>query len=334
MSSRAPFSIALALWLSAIPAPAQQWIIEDPGQGPVPLAAGAVEAHELSGLAWMRAGEYAAVSDDGGRLFALRIDVDPASGVIAAARVDASAALTGSSDLEAVVSGPDGATVLVADEIGPAVREYPIGGGAALRAARLPEVFTTARHNLGFEALARDPAGDLWTANEEALAADGPTSSAGRGTWVRLLRLNAALEPTGQWAYLTDPIVGAAVLPDRGTGVTELVALPDGTLIALERSFGSEGLRIRLYELDRSGATEVSAAPNLSTAEVTPVRKRLLWEYRNPRHNFEGAALGPVLADGSRSLILISDDGHQLEQALYALRLRLRSQRAGERARS
>jgi hypothetical protein len=33
-------------------------------------------------------------------------------------------------------------------------------------------------------------------------------------------------------------------------------------------------------------------------------------------------AVGPPLADGSRSLILVSDDGHRLEQALYPLRLR------------
>ena len=46
------------------------------------------------------------------------------------------------------------------------------------------------------------------------------------------------------------------------------------------------------------------------------------------RDNFEGTALGPPLADGSRSLVLICDDGHDLHQALYPLRLRQASRPA------
>jgi hypothetical protein len=143
-----------------------------------------------------------------------------------------------------------------------------------------------------------------------------------QGTMVRLLRLDGDLRPTGQWAYRTDPVAGAKVLSDRGTGLSELAALPDGRLLALERSFGSEGLRIRLYAVDVSGATEVSALPALADADVVPASKQLLWQRTALRDNFEGMAIGPPLADGSRSLLLVSDDGHNLSQALYPLRLR------------
>lgn len=37
--------------------------------------------------------------------------------------------------------------------------------------------------------------------------------------------------------------------------------------------------------------------------------------------NFEGLALGPTLANGDRSLLLVSDDGAGFDQSLYALRL-------------
>ena len=107
----------------------------------------------------------------------------------------------------------------------------------------------------------------------------------------------------------------------RGTGLSDLVALPDGRLLALERSLGIGGLRIRLYELDLSGADDVSRTASLAGARIHPVRKHLLWERRSLSDNIEGAALGPPLGDGSRSLLLISDDGHGLAQALYPLRL-------------
>ncbi|MBX3027406.1 esterase-like activity of phytase family protein [bacterium] len=319
-----PLAPGLALFLLAAPAAAQRWAIDDPGQGPVPLAAGSPGARELSGLAWAGGDRFAAVSDDDGRLYWLRIAVDPATGRIGAAEAVAALPLPTSRDLEGIALTPDGQSVVVSDEVGPAVREYRLADGAWQRTATLPPVFASLRNNLGLESLARDPSGQYWTANEEALTVDGPTSSAGQGTLVRLLRLDADLRPTGQWAYRTDPIAGAAVLADRGTGLSELAALPDGRLLALERSLGSEGLRIRLYELDLAGATEVSGISALAGADVVPVAKTLLWQRTAPNQNFEGMAVGPTLADGSHSLILVSDDGHRLAQALYPLRIRRR----------
>ena len=313
---------AVAAALLASPALAQRWAIDDPGQGPVKLAAGAAGADELSGISWAGGDRYAAVSDDDGRLFWLRIAVDPADGRIASSSVESGQVLANSTDLEGVALTPDGKSVAVSDEVGPSVREYRLPDGQLLRTATVPLVFKTQRYNLGFEALTRDASGNLWTANEEALKADGPTSTEQKGTMVRLLRFDKDLQPSGQWAYLTDPVAGAQVLSDRGTGLSDLAALPDGRLIALERSFGSLGLRIRLYEVDLDGATEVSKLLQLADANVVPARKHLLWERGFLTDNFEGLAIGPTLTDGSRSVILVSDDGHNLTQALYPLRLR------------
>lgn len=321
---RRPGALGLALCLLAAPAAAQHWAIDDPGQGPVRLAAGSPGARELSGLAWAGGDRFAAVSDDDGRLYWLRIAVDPASGRIDGADAVSDLPLAMSRDLEGIALTPDGRSVVVSDEVGPAVREYRLADGALQRTAALPPVFASLRNNLGLEALARDPSGHYWTANEEALEVDGPVSSPSQGTLVRLLRFDADLRPTGQWAYRTDPIAGGAVLSDRGTGLSELAALPDGRLIALERSLGSEGLRIRLYELEIGGATEVSRLAALAGADVVPVAKTLLWQRTAPDANFEGMAVGPTLADGSHSLILVSDDGHRLAQALYPLRIRRR----------
>jgi len=217
---------------------------------------------------------------------------------------------------------PGGKSVVVTDEVGPFIREYSLPDGQLLRAAEIPPVFATQRLNLSVEALTRDESGQFWTANEEALKADGPTSTAEKGTIVRLLRLDRDLRPTGEWAYLTDPVAGAQVLSDRGTGLSDLAALPDGRLIALERSFGTEGLRIRLYEVDLAGATEVSKLLTLADGDVVTAQKHLLWQYASLNDNFEGIGIGPELMNGSRSVVLVSDDGHKLLQQLYPLRLR------------
>ena len=65
--------------------------------------------------------------------------------------------------------------------------------------------------------------------------------------------------------------------------------------------------------------------PSLAAADIVPARKQLLWQRTSLRDNFEGLAIGPPLADGARSLMLVSDDGHALAQALYPLTLRART---------
>jgi hypothetical protein len=315
---------ALAALLCGAAAGAQQWAIDDPGQGPVPLAAGAVGAQELSGIAWVEADRYLAVSDEGGSLFTLRIAIDPRDGRIQSAAVETRLALPGSSDLEGVAVSADGTRVFVADERGPSIREYRLADGERIGSVEVPARFAALRSNLGFEALARGADGSLWTANEDALMVDGATSSREAGAWVRLQRFDAKLRPSGQFAYRLDAVGSEMMIPNRGTGLSELVALPDGGLLALERTLTGSGLRIRLYEIDLRDAADVSRVADLSDAKIRPVGKRLLWDHQSPRANFEGAALGPTLAGGSRSLLLISDDGHGLTQMLYPLRLRRR----------
>ncbi len=188
-------------------------------------------------------------------------------------------------------------------------------------------MFANARNNLSLESLAWDPTTErLWTANEEALASDGPVASFVAGTTVRLQRFDAALQADGQWPYTTDALPGDIQQPGRdieASGVTELIALPDGGLLALERAAGGgAAIRHRLYEVDVTGASDSSGVPALDGAAFTPAAKELVWEGSLLFTNLDGAALGRTLDDGSRSLLLVSDNGGGLNQVLYALRLR------------
>jgi hypothetical protein len=102
--------------------------------------------------------------------------------------------------------------------------------------------------------------------------------------------------------------------------LSDLVALPDGSLLALERSLGLIGgflpnYQTRIYRVTFDGATDISVAPfdtGLSGQSYTPATKTLLWSGQAGGgfgQNLEGLSLGPVLPDGSWSLVGVVDDG-------------------------
>lgn len=318
-------AVAMAAAL-ARPAAGGDWMVVDPGQGAVPLPGGA--AAELSGITWTGGNAFLAVGDNGGPLVELTVDLDSADGSIITASFGDATDLAGS-DLEGLAFQPATGNVFVSDEAGPQIRIHQPASGAQVGSVAVPPVFAAIRPNLSLEALAWDAAGGfLWTANEEALSVDGPVSSLAAGTVVRLQRFGADLAPAGQWAYVTDPLPGDIAPPGRDielSGVPDLVVLPDGTLLVLERALGNGvALRHRLYQVDLAAATDTSALASLAAATYTPVAKTLLWERNVLLTNFEGVTVGPPLADGAFSLLLVSDNGSNLNQALYPLAIRPR----------
>jgi len=91
----------------------------------------------------------------------------------------------------------------------------------------------------------------------------------------------------------------------------------DHRFLVLERSGvqGSDDLYrmyIRLYEIDTEGATDVSGMASLASGGFTPVRKRLVLNLNTlglrTVDNIEGMAWGPRLANGHRSLVMVSDN--------------------------
>jgi cysteine-rich repeat protein len=318
------------LLASVLAAPAAgDWMVADPGQGAVPLlGAGAGDAAELSGITWTGGTSFAAVSDNGGPMFSLSVDLDTADGSIIAATLGAGTPLAGS-DLEGIAFQPATGNVFVSDESGPQIRIHRFSDGAVVGSVALPPVYSAARPNLSLEALAWDNFGGfLWTANEEALSVDGPVSTLAAGTTVRLQRFDGSLQPAGQWAYVTDPLPGD--IPPAGrdvevSGVPGLIALPDGSLLALERALGNGvAIRHRLYQVDVSAATDTTAISALAGATFAPATKTLLWERNVLLTNYEGGTVGPPLADGAFSVLLVSDNGSNLNQTLYPLAVRPR----------
>jgi hypothetical protein len=114
--------------------------------------------------------------------------------------------------------------------------------------------------------------------------------------------------PFEQFGYPTEALSETGLL----IGVAELLQLPSGQLLALERELvpGADGLsfNIALFEITTGSATDISGFPDLNGATFSPVEKKRLWHDTLPA-NFESMALSPELADGSFSLILLSEGG-------------------------
>lgn len=193
------------------------------------------------------------------------------------------------------------------------------------------------RRNEAFESLTITPDGRrLFTASETAPVQDGPSPTVERGAVTRILEYERGVgqrwTPRREFAYPLEPVDSGGLTPTFTiNGLVELLALGGNDLLALERSFAMEGQdgrqvnRIRLYRVSLDGASDVSTVPALSDAANVPVlTKRLVLDLndvtglspglRAGLDNFEGIALGPRLADGASSLLMVSDDNFSARQ--------------------
>lgn len=274
----------------------------------------------LSGIDYAGGGLFLAVMDNSDKLVSIVVTLN-SDGSIASAPITGGLTLSASHDFEGVAfTTPQRGSVFLCEEGTPAVREFSLTGYDELQVLDTPPVFFNRRANRGFESLSRRAdGGELWTANEEALTVDGPASTRQSGTVVRLLRYvldgNVAT-PAEQYAYVTEPIHGVLIEGSR-SGLVDVVVLPGGKMLALERSLalGETLFQNRLYELDFSGATDVSVFPGgLIGENFTAVTKHLLWI--GGLGNLEGLTLGPQLPGGNRSLMGVIDDGDPISMNL------------------
>lgn len=299
--------------------------IRDPGQGAVTIASGSTGAAQLSGITRSGGSTYHAIGDDGGQaIWTLSIAVDGVTGGVGAAAVSGSVAAAVGADAEGIAYRASSNSLFVVDESTSTIREFALPGGAVTGTVAVPTIYAAAnlQGNLGLESLAWG-SGGLWTANEEALVPDGPRSSTTAGSWVRIQRFDTTLGPAGQWAYRTQPTsTRPALRPAAQSGVVDLLPWTETTLLVLEREFLGviQGFHSRLYAVDVAAATDVSALATLTEGGFTPLAKTLLWDKAFPLTNLEGMTFGPLLADGSTSLLLLSDDAGGLNtQSLYPL---------------
>jgi len=333
---------SLAAFASAEPKPpsplpridtVETLVLPDVAQGPdgkaLPIAG-------LSGVTWLGDDRYAAIMDNSDRVLLFRLDLgsDTKPRVIRDLRI---VVLSRALDYEDIAACPPrlaervaarnrergepdpGHCLVVCEETTPAVRVIDMETGKLQGQVPIPNTLMKPRPNRGLESLTTAPDGDcLWTANEEAIPADGPPPSDRTGTVVRLTRIeipdvDESSRHTAQFAYAVEPPHAflRAVAGEPFSGVVALVPLGGERLLVLERSAG-HGLppfESRIAYVDAGQATDVSGVEGgLANRTELHIAKTVLWK-KSLGCNLEGLCLGPSLAPEKRALVGVADNG-------------------------
>lgn len=211
--------------------------------------------------------------------------------------------------------------------IAPFINEYDLGGNF-LSSVRIPDRYIPKagekkgiENNLGFESLTIKANGfmpddpfRLFTMTESALVQDVDLKNP--LTILRSRFLHYLINPFG------DPVLVGEHLyiidePSLGTlynGVSELLTLPEeGYLLSLERTFGIRGYGAKIFQLVIANASDISNQKSLAgnIDNITPIKKKLLLDLKQlgiKLDNLEGMTFGARFPDGSRSLIMVSDN--------------------------
>jgi len=186
------------------------------------------------------------------------------------------------------------------------------------------------RDNLGFESLTvvRDSIGDpyrVFTITENALAQDSqPDDQPSESRFLHYLVGNIAPLIIAEHRYPLE----AMVAPVTQIGVNEIISIDrGGHFLTLERSNGTSGLSAKIWQIATGSATDTSTIKSFRVRpNARSIRKKLVLDLATlgiKLDNLEGMAIGPRLADGSQSLVLVSDDNFSDNQFTQFLLFRL-----------
>lgn len=250
----------------------------------------------------------------------------------------------GAIDPEGIALSPR-RTLLISSEgnptqnIAPFIGEFDLQTGQKILDIPIPQRYLTEaestkgiRDNLAFESLTvtetgllKDDPFRLFTATESALNQD---VSEALPTRIRFLHytINSIGNPVllAEHLYLLEP----APVEVISNGLTELLALSkEGYFLSLERTFGLTGAGAKIFQVVVANATDTSGFDNLKEiGGIQPLKKKLILDLQDLDiylDNLEGMTLGSRLPDGSRSLILISDNNFNEQQVTQLLLFRL-----------
>ncbi|MEI8017274.1 MAG: esterase-like activity of phytase family protein [Schlesneria sp.] len=231
-------------------------------------------------------------------------------------------------------------TFLISEEYGPTVREFD-SKGRQLRVLNTPARYlikspggtpeeelppnnTSGRqNNRGWEGAALSDDGQkLYTIAQSPLIQDGGLDEKNKRVGINVRIWEHDLTTGGSREFLYQ-------LDDKSLGCSDIEWISPNRLLVIERDGkpGNETKAKLLYEIDLSGATDISSIERLpvkgAPEGVRPVAKKLFIDLLAPKYGLagdkfpekiEGIAFGPKLADGYRVLIVASDNDFRADQ--------------------
>ncbi len=279
-----------------------------------------IPAGNYSGITSLGNNRYAVVSDksDTDGFYVFHISIDSITGSISDVVSEGFfGGVLPNRDAEGVAYIPDRQTVLVVGEADNRIVEYTLDGQLTGRSLALEN----ASANYGYESLAYDAdTKRIWTCTENVLARDAHTAdSLWKSPVLRLQCFNDSLLPVAQYAYIMDAPQKKSGALYYAYGVSELSVWNDSTLLLLEREFYVPSKKLGASVVCKLYAVKLNDADCIGNDAVFNSGTKFLpkvlvykWSTRLTLLNFllanyEGMCLGPVLADGSRILILVAD---------------------------
>ncbi|MGB4844452.1 MAG: esterase-like activity of phytase family protein [Ferruginibacter sp.] len=157
----------------------------------------------------------------------------------------------------------------------------------------------------------------LFVSVEEPLYEDGPRADIiDKNSFIRILKFDIATRKnTAQYAYKLEPVAHTST-PENAfkiNGVPDILSIGNNKLLVLERSFSTGRLpcTIKLFITELDTATDITNISLANNKNFRPVKKTLLLnmdELGIYTDNIEGLTFGPVLPNGHRTLLFISDN--------------------------
>ena len=256
-----------------------------------------------SGITPLGGGRYAVVSDKDSLagFHVWSVDIDSLSGRVTDVRDEGLCGVPFpiQRDAEGVAYCPERGTIFVSGEADQRILEHRLDGTLSGNELQVPEALGLAhiQPNRGFEALCYDPVGQLfWTCTESALRSDSALA-------LRLVGFGLDMKPRVTHHYTLSARRSRNQGRDHYHGVVAMTAMADGSLLVLER----EARIARHYNGSRCWNRLFRFFP--ATGEKQQLSA---WQTRftvvNTRFaNYEGMCLGPRLADGRQTLLLLAD---------------------------
>ncbi|GAA3430427.1 esterase-like activity of phytase family protein [Kutzneria kofuensis] len=189
------------------------------------------------------------------------------------------------------------------------------------------------RQNQTLEGITYAGAGTLLVSElEDPLQQDGPDPTATSGALTRITVQSRFGPVLAQYAYPIDPLFAPSPSAADTNGVSSMVAydpIDPTRYLMVERAFVTGvGNKVRVYEIDTKGATNIRDVASIAGKKIKPVAKKLLVDLDTlglPKvDNIEGITWGPTLPDGERTLLLVSDNNFNSGQITQVIALAVR----------
>lgn len=173
----------------------------------------------------------------------------------------------------------------------------------------------------------------VYTSTELPLVQDVVSGEERKGEWIRILKYEdkgaqQSYKPVAEYAYRMDALSDGPQGMEVMRGVSEILAISDNKLLVLERGarLSSKKLisnALTFYLVDLSKGSDVSSLTSLRDGKFTGVSKTKVLDFETDLakecgekclENFEALSWGPKLADGRRSLLVLSDNNFSKKQ--------------------